>query len=234
MSDDSTRHLPSTSGGASTRGSPTLAKEPPEGALEQSASAAAYDSGRGASRVGDGGRVGRFWSTRRLPAVLVSLLLLAGLGVLLFDLISVRADRPGMAWRRTLTDELATRPLDDIWVRVGAGAAVLLGLWLILLAATPGLRGLLAMRRDVPEVRAGLERPAAALVLRDRAMEVAGVQSVRVAVGRRRVKARAQAHFRDLDEVRGDLDMALEDGIRQLGLERQPGLSVHVRRPAKG
>ncbi len=87
--------------------------------------------------------------------------------------------------------------------------------------------------RRAGDVRAGLDRAAASLVLRDRAMEVAGVQSVRVDVGRRRVKARAQSHFRDVDEVRGDLDAALSDGIRQLGLVRQPGLSVHVRRPAK-
>ncbi|MCT2593770.1 DUF6286 domain-containing protein [Streptomyces sp. N2-109] len=201
--------------------------------MEQSASTAAYDAESRGGHRGEGGRADRFWSSRRLPALLVALVLLAGLGLLLFDLVSVRLDRPGMAWRRTLVDESATRPLDDVWVLVGAGAAVLLGLWLIVLAVTPGLRGLLAMRRDVPRVRAGLERTAAALVLRDRAMRVAGVQSVRVAVGRRRIRARAQAHFRDLDEVRGDLDTALDDGIRQLGLARQPGLSVHVRRPAK-
>ena len=89
------------------------------------------------------------------------------------------------------------------------------------------------MSREVADVRAGLERTAAALVLRDRAMKVSGVQSVRVAVGRRKVRARAQAHFRDLDDVRGDLDSALGDGIRQLGLARQPELSVHVQRAKK-
>ncbi|GDY52614.1 hypothetical protein SVIO_032370 [Streptomyces violaceusniger] len=82
-------------------------------------------------------------------------------------------------------------------------------------------------------VRAGIDRTSAGLVLRDRAMEVPGVRSARVDVGRRRIRARALAHFRDLDEVRADLDAALHEGIRQLGLARPPALSVHVRRSAK-
>ena len=122
---------------------------------------------------------------------------------------------------------------------VGAAVAMALGLWLFLLAVTPGLRRLLPMRQPtgIPgtgEVRAGLDRRAAALVLRDRAMQVPGVQSARVAVGRRKVKARAQAHFRDLDEVRADLDTELGEAVTSLGLARQPTLTVRVRRPKKG
>ncbi|MBT2384224.1 DUF6286 domain-containing protein [Streptomyces sp. ISL-11] len=179
------------------------------------------------------GHARRFWSTRRLPAALVSAVVLGAAGILLYDVSAVRAHRPAMGWRRRLARELAARPLDDAWIVVGAAAAVLAGLWLIALALTPGLRGVLPMRRDNPDVRAGLDRKAAALVLRDRAMRVSGVRSVRVDVGRRRVRARAQSHFRDLDEVRADLDSVLADGVDRLGLARRPALSVSVRRPAK-
>ncbi|MFH8370721.1 DUF6286 domain-containing protein [Streptomyces sp. NPDC018031] len=178
-------------------------------------------------------RAGRFWSTRRIPALVVAAVLLGAVGLLLYDVAAVRADRPGMHWRRWLADELDTRPLDDPWVLAAAALAMALGLWLLVLALTPGLRRLLPMRRETPEVRAGLDRKAAALVLRDRAMEVSGVQSVRVGVGRRKVTARAQCHFRDLDEVRGDLETALYEGIHQLGLARPPRLLLHARRPAK-
>ncbi|UGY94975.1 DUF6286 domain-containing protein [Streptomyces gobiensis] len=208
---------------------PTLEKAQSGEELEQSASAAAYQAGQSTGQ-GEGG--GRFWSARRVPATLVGLVMLGCASLLLYDIAAVRADRPAMAWRRSLAEELATRRLDDIWVVLGAIVAVLLGVWLIVLALTPGLRGLLTMR-GVPGTRAGLERATAALVLRDRATQVAGVRSVRVAVGRRRVRARAEAHFRELDAVRGDLDTALEDGIRQLGLGRPMGLTVQVRRPAK-
>ncbi|QHC21829.1 DUF6286 domain-containing protein [Streptomyces sp. GS7] len=181
-----------------------------------------------------GGRAGRFWSARRVPSALVALVLLAAAGLLLYDVAAVRAHRPAAAWRRGLADELATRHLDDPWVQAGAAAAVLLGIWLIVLAVTPGLRAVLPMRRTAPGVRAGLDRPAAALVLRDRAMEVAGVRSVRMTVGRRRVYARAVAHFRELGAVRRDLDTALGDGLRHLGLAHRPALTVYVRRPRKG
>lgn len=187
----------------------------------------------------DGPAERRFWSARRVPAGIVAALGLAGAALLLYDLAAVRAGRPAMAWRRRLAEELGTRPLDDVWVTAGAAAVVVLGLWLLLLAATPGLRRVLPMRRPREEaggedVRAGLDRAAAAALLRHRAMEVPGVQSVRVAVRRRRVTVRARAHFRDLDEVRDDLDAVLGHGLRELGLARRPALALQLRRPGKG
>ncbi|MFH9862749.1 DUF6286 domain-containing protein [Streptomyces sp. NPDC017202] len=176
---------------------------------------------------------GRFWSARRIPAAVVAALLAALAGVLLYDIAAVRADRPALHVRRELARQLAERPLDDTWVLVGAGVAAALGLWLVLLAVTPGLRDLLPMRRPHPDVRAGLHRGAVRLVLRDRAMEVAGVQSVHVRSGRRRARVRAVSHFRDLDEVRAELDEVLGGAVRGLGLARPPALSVRVRRPGK-
>ncbi|MFF3738245.1 DUF6286 domain-containing protein [Streptomyces sp. NPDC002566] len=175
-------------------------------------------------------RGGRFWSARRVPAALVALPLLVLAGALLYDVAAVRAHRPALRARRELARQLAERPLDDTWVLVGAGVAAALGLWLVLLAVTPGMRRVLPMRRTHPDVRAGLHRGAAALVLRDRAMEVAGVQSVRVHAGRRKADVHAVSHFRDLDDVRADLDTVLGDAIRGLGLARPPALSVRVRR----
>ncbi|MFJ8540171.1 DUF6286 domain-containing protein [Streptomyces sp. NPDC093591] len=200
----------------------------PDHPLDQSASAADYDP---PPPVDDkGGGEGRFWSARRIPAAITALLLFLGAGIFLYDIAAVRADRPAMRWRRELAHQLAERPLDDIWVLLGAGLAALLGLWLLVLATTPGLRSVLPMRRTHPDVRAGLHRDLAALVLRDRAMEVSGVQSVRVRMGRAKADVRAVSHFRDLDDVRAELDAVLADAIRGLGLARPPSLSVRVRR----
>lgn len=175
----------------------------------------------------------RLWSARRVPAALLALVLLVVAGAFLYDVAAVRAGRPAMAWRRELARQLAERPLDDIWVLVGAGVAAALGLWLLLLALTPGLRALLPMRRTHPDVRAALHRDAAAMVLRDRAMEVAGVQSVRVRTTRRRADVRVVSHFRELDDVRGDLELVLGEAVRGLGLARPLGLSLRVRRPGR-
>jgi Family of unknown function (DUF6286) len=197
---------------------PTASSEPP-GAL------------RYAPAAGEPGaaRARRFWSSRRVPSAITAAVALGLSGLFLYDVAAVRADRGAMAWRRTLADELATRHLDNVWVIVGAAVAAALGLWLIVLAGTPGERGVLPMTRRTPRgVRAGLDRHAAELVLRDRAMEVAGVRWTRVAVGRRRIRARASSHFRDIDDVRRDLTAALGEAVGQLGLARTPNLRVHV------
>lgn len=231
--------------------------------MRQSTSASAY-GGRAGTGARDGDppvRTRRFWSVRRVPAGIVALVIAAISGLLLYDVAAVRSGRPAMRWREWLADELASRPLDDAWIMGVAALLAALGVWMVVLALAPGLRGLLPMRPPEsgsgtePEagpgkgveagtgagtgagaggaVRAGIDRTSAGLVLRDRAMEVPGVRSARVDVGRRRVRARALAHFRDLDEVRADLDAALHEGIRQLGLARRPALSVRVRRSAK-
>jgi hypothetical protein len=203
--------------------------------MDQSASAAHYEPRRpppdGATAVG--GRTGRFWSARRIPAAVAALIILGGVGLLLYDISAVRAGHPAMYWRRRLAVELSQQPLDDTWIMLAACVAMALGAWLILLALTPGLRALLPMRRDFAHVRAGLDRSAAALVLRDRAMEVAGVRAARVRVRRRSVRVRALSHFRPLDDVRTDLDNALGAGLGELGLARPLALSVRVRRPKR-
>ncbi|MEU9581351.1 DUF6286 domain-containing protein [Streptomyces chilikensis] len=179
------------------------------------------------------GTTGRFWSTRRRPSAVVALLLLAACVLLLSDLAAVRAGRPALGVRRRLARELAERPLDDVWVLVGAGVAAALGLWLLVLALTPGVRGILPMRRASPQVRAGLDRKAAAMVLRDRALEVPGVRSVRVRTRRRKADVRVVSHFRELDEVEADVRGRLEEAVRGLGLSRPPALAVRVRRPER-
>ncbi|MEV7501033.1 DUF6286 domain-containing protein [Streptomyces sp. NPDC093018] len=181
----------------------------------------------------DAGGSGRFWAPRRVPAGIVAVLVLAGAGLLLYDIVAVRAHRPAMRWRRALARQLAERPLDDTWVLAGAALAVALGLWLLALALTPGHRSLLPMRRPHPDVRAGLKRDAAAQVLRDRAMEVSGVRSVRVRMRRRKAAVRASSHFRELDDVRADLDTTLTEAVHGLGLTHTPRLALRVTRAAR-
>ncbi|WP_202238439.1 DUF6286 domain-containing protein [Actinacidiphila reveromycinica] len=208
---------------------PTL--DPGEPGPNSSSGAVQYAPG-----PGEPGAVhaGRFWSGRRVPAALTAAVCTGLAGLFLYDIAAVRTDRDAMAWRKTLADELATRHLDDVWIIVGAAVAAALGLWLLLLAVTPGERGVLPMaRRGAGGVRAGLDRHAAELVLRDRAMEVAGVRWSRVKVGRRKITARATSHFRELDDVRRDLSAALDAAAAQLGLAKALGMRVHVQRSDK-
>lgn len=174
-----------------------------------------------------GGR--RFVSERRIPAVIVAVVALATSGVLLYDIAAVRMDRPAAQWRRRAADELATRPLDSTWVVGGAVVAVVAGLWLVWLALTPGLRGVLPVRTAVPDLRAGLGRRAAAGLLRDSVQQVSGVADARVKVGRRKVKAWARVHFRDPAQVRQEVLDVLEEGMGRLSLASPLALELRIR-----
>ncbi|MFJ7207218.1 DUF6286 domain-containing protein [Streptomyces sp. NPDC098789] len=192
------------------------------------------DPGRGAAP--------RFRSARRVPAALTALVVLGGAGLFLYDLAAVRARRPGMRWRHELARLLERHAPADTGVVVAGAVLVLAGAALLFLALAPGLRSVLPLRSPgpprpaggAPEVRAGIGRKAAALVLRDRAMEVSGVRSARVTVARSHVTVRAASHFRELDDVRADLEAVLAVGLAELGLAHEPRPRVRVDPAGKG
>ncbi|MEU8915662.1 DUF6286 domain-containing protein [Streptomyces nigrescens] len=179
----------------------------------------------------------RPWSARRVPAALAAALILLAAGALLFEAIWVRTGHRATAWRPTLTEQLATRTLGNLWVLTGAAVAAALGLWLVILALTPGLRHHLPLRvpaDDHGQMRAVLERKGAALLLRDAAMRVPGVSTAHVRVRRRRVTVRAGAGFRDTADVKDDLtDTLRHEEHDQLALAHPPRLRVRVRRSTK-
>ncbi|MFJ9643713.1 DUF6286 domain-containing protein [Streptomyces sp. NPDC101206] len=171
----------------------------------------------------------RPWSDRRIPAALTALVVAAVAGTLLFDVLRVRAGRPAAAWRRHLADELASRPLEDTLVQAGGAVIAALGLWLIVLALSPGLRSRLPVRTPAAQMHAVLDREAAELRMRDAAMRVPGVSAIKVRFSRRRVTARAQVRFRPPGDVRADLRNSLREELDRLALARLPSLEVRVR-----
>lgn len=173
----------------------------------------------------------RLWSERRIPAALTALVVLVCAGFLLFDVASVRAGNNAASWRRHLARELAGRPVDDVWMLTGAAVAAALGLWLVVLALTPGVRHLLPLNSPAgrPDLKATLDRDGAAQLLRDAALRVPGVSRARVRVRRRRITTRADVRFRDPDEVRDDLTSVLHEERGRLALAHPPRLTVRVR-----
>ncbi|KUN84016.1 hypothetical protein AQJ66_17665 [Streptomyces bungoensis] len=163
--------------------------------------------------------------------MVASVILVAAVAALV-DVVAVRAGRPASAWRRHLADELATRPVDDVWMLTGAAVAAAVGVWLLVLALTPGLRHWLPLRSPAgcPRLRASLDRDGAADLLRDAAMRVPGVGAARVRVRRHRIKARADVRFRDPRQVRDDLTAVLDEECDRLALARPPRIVVRLRR----
>lgn len=175
----------------------------------------------------------RPWGARRVTAAVAAVVLLLGAGLLLFETVWVRTGHGVTAWWSSLTGEFATRPVDDGWILTGAAVAAALGLWLIVLSLTPGLRRRLPLRvrdDDHGRTRAQLDRKGAALLLRDAAMRVPGVSAARVRVGRRRLKVRAVVTFRDPAEVKDELtETVRREEHDRLALARPPRPKVRVR-----
>ncbi|MGV9619510.1 DUF6286 domain-containing Asp23/Gls24 family envelope stress response protein [Streptomyces tendae] len=171
-----------------------------------------------------GGRAARRpWSPRRLPAALVALVAAAACAALLYDVLSVHlADRPPAGPRTGAVDWLAAHGPGDPVVVAGGAVAAALGAWLLCLALTPGLRGVLPMS-PVPgrhDQRAVLERAAAAELVRDAASAVPGVTHVRVRCGRRRLRVRARLSFGDRPATRAALRTTAGATLTTLGLAR--------------
>ncbi|MFG2822145.1 DUF6286 domain-containing protein [Kitasatospora sp. NPDC048365] len=105
-------------------------------------------------------------------------------GTLLYDVVAVRTGHRARPWRENLSQELATRHLDDPWVLGAAGGAVAVGAVLLWLAFAPGLRRWLALSRP----GSAIHRAGVAALVAERAAELPDVHDARVKVSRRGTK----------------------------------------------
>ncbi|MEU9076207.1 DUF6286 domain-containing protein [Kitasatospora sp. NPDC048538] len=152
--------------------------------------------------------------------MIVATVVLVVAGALLYDVIAVRAGLPARRWRARIADELATRHLDDPWVLVGAGVAVLLGGTLLWLALAPGLGRWLPLRPH-GGTGATIDRAGIGHLLADRAAGLPGVDHLKIRLSRRRIRV----------TLTGSADPALverqlRDELARVTLARPPQLDV--------
>ncbi|GGV41186.1 hypothetical protein GCM10010277_29750 [Streptomyces longisporoflavus] len=185
-----------------------------------------------AAADGGGGRARRPWSQRRLPVAALALAAAAACGLLLYDMVSVHAAGHAPArWRVRTMEWLATHGPDGGTVPglLAALAVFALGVWLLVLAVTPGRRGRLAMEPPLPGMRAVLERRAVAVLLRDAVTDVPGVGRVTVRVGRRRARVRARLAFGEPGRARRAVREAAGAATAGLGLAAPLRMRVRLR-----
>ncbi|MEU6762135.1 DUF6286 domain-containing protein [Streptomyces sp. NPDC046853] len=179
-----------------------------------------------------GARARRPWSQRRLPVAVLALLAAAVCGIVLYDVVSVHAAGHAPArWRVRAVEWLATHGPDGgaAWSVPAAIAVFALGVWLLVLALTPGRRGRLPMRPPLRDVHAVLERRAVAVFLRDAVTDVPGVSRVAVRVGRRTARVRAGLAFGEPDGARRAVTEAAGAAAAGLGLARPLRLRVRLK-----
>ncbi|MFF0744836.1 DUF6286 domain-containing Asp23/Gls24 family envelope stress response protein [Streptomyces sp. NPDC004111] len=176
-------------------------------------------------------RARRPWSPRRLPALVVAFAAAAGAAYLLSEAVARRTGHAVLPVlvRPDVLHRVATASLSDPAALVAGAVALGCGLWLLGAAVLPGLRNRLPMTVRTADTRAVLDRTAVGLLLRDGALAVPGVTSVRVRVGRRRAKVRARAGYGELDSVRKELTATMADVLDSLGLARPLRPRVRLR-----
>ncbi|GGV11215.1 hypothetical protein GCM10010495_25670 [Kitasatospora herbaricolor] len=167
-------------------------------------------------------------SPRTAPTAVVVVAALAVCGPLLYDVIAVRAGRRAAYWRTELADQLATHHLDDLWVLLGAGAAVLLGGWLLWLAFAPGLRRWLSLL-PAATTDAMIDRAGVGALLVARADEVPGVERTTVRINRRRARVTIEG---PADPAAVQRDLAAE--LDRIALARPLRLEVLTSRIGAG
>lgn len=175
------------------------------------------------------GAHGRRWSERRLPVCILGALVLGGVAALLQDAAAVHllGSKPA-PWRRQMFEWLtshgpATTPP---W---SAAALVAAGLWMIVLALTPGRRRDLVMSTPGHGVRAVISRRSAGHLIRGALTTVPGIAGVHVRVGRRRLMVRAELVYGERSQAREHVMQTVEAAVRGLSLAVAPRPRVRVR-----
>ncbi|WP_436773726.1 DUF6286 domain-containing protein [Yinghuangia sp. YIM S09857] len=174
----------------------------------------------------------RAWSPRGFVAALTALGIGGVAGVLLFFGIAARLERTPQ-WAYDVLKWVQTHDWTEQWVWVGGVVAAVVGLWLLLLAWTPGRRHLLPLEPVGPDITAYMTRRTASNLLRHTALLSTGVLDARVRVTRRKAVLRVDYHFRDPDELHDELETALRERSEALLLARVPRVDVRLQ-PASG
>ncbi|MFI6848498.1 DUF6286 domain-containing protein [Kitasatospora sp. NBC_00085] len=169
-------------------------------------------------------KVPRLRAPRTAAAVVVAVVALVLGGALLYDVIAVRTGHPARRWRAEIGDELATRHLDDLWVLLGAGAATLVGAWLLWLAFAPGLRRWLPLRPH-GDTAAAIDRAGVGTLLADRAAGLPGIEHLTVRINRRRVNV-----VLDGPADPASVQRQLREELARVTLARPLRLDVRTRR----
>ncbi|MEU8577367.1 DUF6286 domain-containing Asp23/Gls24 family envelope stress response protein [Streptomyces asoensis] len=171
----------------------------------------------------------RRWSGRRVPVTLLTAAAAVGTGALALDLVRVHtAHQAPAAWRTGAVHWLSGHGPGDPAVVAGGALLALAGVWMAVLALTPGRRRRSTLLAPAPRVEAAMDRSAVEALLRDAAGGIEGVTAVRVKTSRRRAVVRAALAFGDRAAAHAAVTAAARDALTACRLRRAPRLRIVV------
>ncbi|WP_338692653.1 DUF6286 domain-containing protein [Streptomyces sp. Q6] len=181
--------------------------------------------------VGPAGRPPRrWWSQRRRAAGLLLASAAAAAIVCTVDVLRVHAaGEPPAEWRPAAVRWLAGHGPGDPAVTLAGAVAALIGVWLLILALTPGRRRRLTLRTAGDGWCAAIDRSAVAALIRDVVADVPGTQDVKARCGRRTVTVRGEVAFGDCASARYQALRAATGLLAACDLRRPPRLRLALR-----
>lgn len=187
------------------------------------------EAGEGAEDVPGLRTPRRLWSQRRAPVALVTWAAAVGCGALVLDLVRVHfADRTPAVWRTWAVHWLSGHGPGDPAVVAAGGLTALAGLWLVVLALTPGHRRQYTVCGPVPRIDTVIGRSTLAVLIRDGVTGVDGVAGVRTRVRGRRISVLATLAFGDRAAAHAAVSAAARDALAACRLRRDLRLRVTV------
>ncbi|MFJ9544456.1 DUF6286 domain-containing Asp23/Gls24 family envelope stress response protein [Streptomyces sp. NPDC101225] len=169
----------------------------------------------------------RRWSQRRVPVALLAWAAAVACGALALDLIRVHLARlPAGGWRTAAVHWLSGHGPGDPAVVAGGGLTALAGVWMVVLALTPGHPHQCTVHTRTPRLDATVDRSAVAGLVRDAVAGVEGITAVRVRVRGRRARVRARVAFGGRETAHAAVSAAAHDTLTACRLRRGLRLSV--------
>ncbi|GAA1371415.1 DUF6286 domain-containing Asp23/Gls24 family envelope stress response protein [Streptomyces beijiangensis] len=171
----------------------------------------------------------RWWSPRRTPTAVLTLLAAASCAAVTADVVRVHTTHHTPAtWRMRSLDWVTSHGPVNAPVIIAGVCLALAGAWLLVLALTPGQRRLLTLAESLPQWDAAADRSTVASLVRDAVAEVQGIGTVTVRAGRQRITARARLAFGDLTTARDQAALAARQALSDCQLRVTPTLRVSV------
>jgi hypothetical protein len=170
---------------------------------------------------------------RTLPALAVAAVCAAAGVTVVIDVIAVATVHHSLVWPYERMAQLLRENTWDTTAVLAIGAGVtLIGILLLVTAATPGRQKLQPLTTGDPDVVAGATRRSLRHTLTDAARNVDGIAKAHVTVGRRRVKVTADSYLRDSAGQRDAVTTAVTARLDQLDTAQRRTVHTRVRRQA--
>lgn len=170
---------------------------------------------------------------RIVPATVVALLLLTAAVLVVVSCVQVLTGQPPVVPFADLAAVGAQATLGDPGVVAVSVVVALVGLWLLLLALTPGSPTVLPLGDGGSGIDTGITRRSLDRALSDAAEGIDGVRSTTVRSRRNRVRADVRPAFGDPAQLRDRVRERLGERLAEIGPASTPRITVRVARPRK-